>query len=270
MAIRFFIAIYFFPTLLFGQGTAEFKSDRLEIYLEKYLETNGANNEAAVDFLSVLDKLEVKRGIQKNDIEFLRFVFNKLHKKFLKHYNDYVPFSELFYSGTYNCLTATTLYALVLDHFGYNYKVVETNYHIFLLVKTSDRDILLETTDPQSGFVDRETMIEEKIKQYRENKIEETSSNKTYYHFQFDLYNQVDLNELIGLLYYNQSVAAFNRNRMDEAVNALDKAASYYKSQRIEEFSRVILLTLIQSNLESSTKQLYVDKVKSLRRHNIL
>ena len=262
------IVFYFLPILVFGQNY-ETGPDRFKTYLQKYLETHSGVTTSSENLISFVEKLDEKRTL-KSDAEFLRLIFTKVHSKFLKHYSDYVPFDELLTSGEYNCLTGTTLYALVLDHFTFDYKVIETNYHIFLLVNTKQGRVLIEATDPQSGFVDDEKIIEERINQYRQNKFVEASSNKSYYHFTFDLYNEVDLNELTGLLYYNLAVSAFNQHQIEQSISLLEMATSYYSSERIEEFSRVILLTLVHSNLESTTKQTYVNKVKSIGRTTIL
>lgn len=270
MWVRALLILIFFPLFLFGQESINANSGRFKIYLEKYLETHAGEKTTASNFISFIDKLGDKKAGASDDVQFLKLVFYKVHKRFLKSYSDYAPFGELFTSGNYNCLTATALYTLVLDHFDYDYKVVETNYHVFILVNSENGHVLLETTDPQYGFVESENQIAEKIKQYRTNTIQETSSKRTYYHFQFDLYNEVDLNELTGLLYYNLAVDAFNKNQIDQSVSLLDRAIVHYKSERIEEFSRVILLMLIHSNLENVTKQAYVNKLQLLRKQIIL
>ncbi len=267
MRVWTIIVFYFLPIVVWGQHY-ETSPDRFKIYLQKYLETNSELTASSENLISFVGKLNEKRTL-KSDSEFLRLIFTKIHSKFLKQYHDYVPFDELLTSGKYNCLTGTTLYALVLDHFEFDYKVIETNYHIFLLVNTRQGRVLLEATDSQSGFVNNEKMIEGRISQYRQNKLVEASSNKSYYHFKFDLYNEVDLNELTGLLYYNLAVSAFNRHQIDQSISLLDLAATYYSSERIEEFSRVILLTLVHSNLENAAKQTYLNKVKSIGRSAI-
>ena len=266
MWVRALLVLFFFPPFLLAQESTNAKCSRFNIYLEQYLETGPYKSAIANDFTSFVEKLGDRRGGSGNDVEFLRLVFYKVHKKFLKSYTDYAPFGELFTSGDYNCLTAAALYTLVLDHFNYDYEVVETNYHVFILVNGEKGRVLLETTDPQYGFVESENLIEEKIKQYRTNTIQETSSQRTYHHFQFDLYNEVDLNELTGLLYYNLAVDAFNKNKIEQSVSLLDRAIVHYKSERIEEFSRVILLMLTHSDLENVTKEAYVNKLQLLRK----
>ena len=82
-----------------------------------------------------------------SDARQLHTLFRRMHKVFLKNYKAYSDFDELFTSGKYDCLTATALFSNVLDNFQYAYEIIETNYHIFLMVKTSKGEIMIETTD---------------------------------------------------------------------------------------------------------------------------
>jgi hypothetical protein len=124
--------------------------------------------------------------------------------------------------------------------------------------------VLFEATDPQYGFVRGKKMVDQRINEYKKNQSLIGSTAAAAYNFDFDLFNEVDLNELTGLLYYNQSIDAFNKHQIDQSVNLLDKVSLFYKSERIKEFSQLILLALLQSNLENSTKQDYINKVRSL------
>jgi hypothetical protein len=256
------IALYFLPIFLFGQQQ-DIGSSRFDVYLDQYLETSSSQNLSKEELNTFMDKLKSKKDSKKSESDFLELVFSKVHSKFLKQYQDYSTFGELLEKGRYNCLTGTALYALVLDYIDFRYKVIETNYHIFLLVESSE-PALFEATDPQYGFVCGRKMIDQRINEYKKNQPLVERTEKSSYNFDFDLFNEVDLNELTGLLYYNRSIDAFNKQQIDQSVNLLDKASSFYKSERIKEFSQLILLTLLQSNLESPTKQDYVNKVKSL------
>lgn len=270
MRVWGFTVFIFLPTLVFSQLATQPNADRLTSYLQKYLQTNSTANVSGTEFISFVEQIKSKRNTKKSDADFLKLLFTKIHSKFLKNYSEYKPFDELLTRGDYNCLTGTALYALTLDYFGYEYKVIETNYHIFILAKTSAGNVLLEATDPQYGFVDNEKLVGEKITEYRQNKVAEVSGNKTYYHFSFELYNEVDLDELRGLLYYNRAVSAFNEKNIDLSIELLREATTYYQSERIAEFSNVILQMLTNSKLETATRQAYLNKVKLLGKPAIL
>jgi hypothetical protein len=153
----------------------------------------------------------------------------------------------------------------LLDHFRIDYQVIETNYHIFLLAKTSKGDVLFEATDPINGFISSAPEILHRIEQYRKNEIQPRVSSKIYYRYQFNLYNAVDLDELLGLTYYNLSIEAYNRQQYSLSISHLDRAAKLYHSSRIDELSRVILLTLAAKDLTQSEKENFVRKIQTLR-----
>ncbi|NJM25665.1 MAG: hypothetical protein HC859_09415, partial [Bacteroidia bacterium] len=100
----------------------------------------------------------------KTESRFLRYLFYKVHRTFLKQYRLSEPFNGLFNSGSYNCVSGTALYAFFLDQLGYAVRICETRYHIFLLTYLSDStSVLFEATDPLDGFVENQALIEQRI-----------------------------------------------------------------------------------------------------------
>lgn len=263
MRVWVVIALYFLPVLVWGQES-EVHHGKLEEYLYKYLATDNQANVSIRQFEKYLDRLETRKLSVNNDIEFLHHLFLKTHNKFLREYRDYVPFGNLMVKGQYNCLTGTALYALLLDHFKYDYKVIETNYHIFLIVNLNGTQVLLESTDPADGFITDEKVVKEKLSIYKEIRPHIASKHKSYFQFSFELFNTVGLDQLTGLLYYNLAVNAFNQKKLAESIQFLDKAMTCYKSPRTEEFSKIILTALMESNLKSSIKESYARKINSL------
>lgn len=262
MRIWGIIALYFLPTLLLGQQQ-ETSSSRFDLYLNQYLGTCSSENLSKEELLAFMDKLQSRKDSRKNDTDFLSQIFSKVHSKFLKQYEDYSSFGDLLKNGKYDCLTGTALYALILDYFDFKYKIIETNYHIFLLVESTE-PVLFEATDPEYGFVRGKKLIDERLDKYKKNQNSAEGATTASYNFSFDLFNEVGLNELTGLLFYNLSIDAYNNHQLEQSVDLLDKASVFYKSERIKEFSQVILLTLLHSNLENSAKQNYVNRMKSL------
>lgn len=238
---------------------------RMDQYMNLYLSTDKSKTPSTENLKTFVKKLESKKHSFQKENDFLQYIFNQTHRKFLKNYKQYCTFTELVDDGTYNCLTATALYALLLDHFNIDYKIVETNYHIFLLAKTDQGTILLETTDPLKGFVSNADQIEKRISTYRENELMQTDNNKVSYAYQFNLFKVVNLDQLVGLMFYNLAIDAYNHQEIQDAITFLDLAILRYQSPRIDEFSTIILLTLQESKLEASVKKSYVQKVKAIQ-----
>lgn len=240
----------------------------IEYYLNAYKETDG-NTSTILPILGFVEKLKQKEESFERTNDFLAYLFDKTHQRFLRYYREEASFGQLLTDRTYNCLTATALYALLLDHFDLDYKVIETNYHIFLVTQTSQGVVLFETTDPANGFVSDPKEIEKRIAQYRENRIQMDVSKATYYRFKADMYNEVNLDQMLGLLYYNLSIQAYNNQKLPLAIKYLGHAAKSYHSDRIEEFSKILLLSVIESNYEARVKARYLQNIQSFRKNQL-
>ncbi len=260
-------AILIFPLLVYSKspGAPTGTTDKLAYYLNIYIQADGSTSSTA-EVTTFIDKLAVKRSQANNDHDFLAYMFDKTHRRFLRSYSDYVSFGQTLTKGRYNCLTGTALYALLLDRFNFEHEIIETNYHIFLLVTTDKGKVLLEATDPENGFVDDQKKIEERINQYRQNRISSGDNSKKYYQYDTELYRTVNLDEMLGLIHYNLSVVAYNKHDLVKAITHLGKAMELYHSPRIEEFSRIIMLTVKESKLDAAVRQKCLDGIQALTR----
>lgn len=237
--------------------------------VDQYLRDLGDVDGSAIqtqEFSKFIGRLDQK-GEAKNSVKFCRTLFFKTRQQFLRDYTQYASFGETLSKGKYNCLTGTALYALVLEHFNFEYTIIETNYHIFLLAATDEGQVLFEATDPLHGFVTNREEIEKRIDQYKQNIIQPTAGGKKkYYEYNVSLYQQVSLHQMSGLLHYNLSIEAYNQQNFQEAINHLDKALALYSSPRITEFSAILLLTVLESKLDESVKENYLKRIQTIRK----
>jgi hypothetical protein len=253
-----------------ADGTLSAPTTSLDYYLNLFSSADGESGIADKAFRDFVQRLESKRSSLRDDQAFVHHIFQKTHQKFLKNFSQYATFRELFNEGNYNCLTGTAIYALMLDHFQIEYSIVETNYHIFLLVETEKGKVLLEATDPVKGFVNDPKEIEKKIQDYKRNDIRETAIDKKYYRYTFELYSEVKLEQLLGLLHYNIAISKYNDQEFQSAIAHLEQALELYDSPRIEEFSRIITLTVVESPLSTSMKEFYIKKLQSIRKRHVM
>ena len=129
LAKRFFwLVMVVFPVLGWSQP-----ADRFQVLLQSAPSEQPILATAKMN--QFMAALEIKRGKLKSDETFLRYAFRESHKTFFHSYKAYSQFPEIFDSGNYDCLSATSFFSVVLDAFGFEYKIIETNYHIFLVVK---------------------------------------------------------------------------------------------------------------------------------------
>jgi hypothetical protein len=196
-----------------------------------------------------------KKLLAKSDIKFLKAMVKESNKKFLKSYHSYSYFNELFESGRYDCLTGTSFFSVLLSELGFNYKIIETNYHIFLVIETNQGRVLLETTDRLFGFKTNQQEIENCLNQYRENLLASSSNKFHYYQYRADLFREVTTKQLSGLLYFNQAVIAYNNHDWVTCVDRLEKAKSVYNNPRVEELTEILASSIATSELNEKVKQ---------------
>ncbi|MEQ9424349.1 MAG: hypothetical protein RJQ09_08040 [Cyclobacteriaceae bacterium] len=175
-----------------------------------------------------LKSLEKKRD-RTDDRYFLRHLFYKVHKKFLKHYRQYASVNETFKNGAYDCVSGSVLYAYALEYFGFEYYANESAFHVNLHVKLNDGDVVFEATNPLSGFL---TSSKEILNLEQQINLENESQG-------FDN-RQIGFNELIGLQHLNLSIHLFNTGRYIEAAKAIGIAYHYYPSDRIRDMAMLI------------------------------
>src|SRR5688572_21667209 len=113
--MKWVVTIFFLPILASAQVSQTVSKPNYLQQTAAFLATDGSIACTAV-FENHLNEVFEKRSSFKNDQAFLQFVFNKTHRKFLKNFEAYSTFGELLKDGSYNCLTATALYALILEH----------------------------------------------------------------------------------------------------------------------------------------------------------
>jgi hypothetical protein len=225
--------------------------------LPALLTTQASKDPAAIEarlnrFIADLRKKQPNRSEQ----EFLQLIFNEGHRKFFKAYKPYTQFPEMFEKGQYDCLSAISLLAIILDEFGYKFHLIETNYHIFISVQIRAGTVLLESTDRINGFVTKPEEIEKRVSSYKKNQLQVSNSSNPHYQFDLNLYQIIQPNQLAGLLLFNQAVVAFNNQHYETSALRLKDAVKIYESARTTEFA-LILITAISTNesLSDETKK---------------
>jgi hypothetical protein len=199
----------------------------------------------------------------KNDVAFLHKIFQKTQHRFLKSYTPYESFDRLFTTGKYDCLTATALYSILLQEFHFEFSVIETNYHIFIIAHTGSGDVLLETTDRYHGFVKDKKEIEQRVGTYKQNLIASKNPDVRYYDYSFQLYKVVNPIQLAGLLHFNQAVNAFNAKQWEVCADQLELSEKKYNSPRVKELAVLLVQTVLQSSTDEELKQSVLQRFKA-------
>jgi len=202
-------------------------NQQLKHYIKQLL-PNKTTHTSTIDDINreintYVSTLVQKRKRYTNDRRFLKFLFFNVHKKFLKHYQMHRDFADIFgKQKAYNCVSASTLYALILQQLHFKYTIHETPFHVYLVVHTPKYpQILFDPTDPHQGFLYNAYAIRKRVRHHSE-----TDGEK--------LNLRISLQQLIGLQYYNQGVFKFNHQKFDQALVKLARAQDLYPSERVK------------------------------------
>lgn len=260
---RTFLLILFAVGMKWCYASNEIPRERA--LLEPYLATADYAEVDLTRWENFLNRLSSKREQFKDDRQFLEFVFYRTHQLFLKRYSETGSFADVFARGTYNCLSGTILYSTILNRFDILHDVIETNYHIFIIAHTSKGDVLLEATNGMNGFIHEKENIDAHIARYQNDTPDNSSRIESYYDFSFSTYNTVTEEELIGLLYFNYAIEAYNKKDLQRAALQLEKATGYYTSARIEEFASVMLTALGTISIKEEEKVNLTNRLQKIR-----
>ncbi len=187
---------------------------------------------------------------QFSETKTLKRLFHKAHRKILKNYLAYSTVEDVFNNGNYDCLSGTYFFSLALDELKIKYRVIETNYHIFIVAQSDRGEVLLESTDRFGGFVRTQKIIHKKLSSYRER----NSGSPQLYLTGISLFHELLPNQLPGLLYFNKAVDAFHKNDLTACCLYLESAWKIYDNQRIEEFTPILVRSILHSNLDEKQK----------------
>ncbi len=272
----FFIYVILFLSLEEVKAQKEIKMDNFIIYnnaSERSLLTAGKEpkdwlklglvsevNESKGDQYLILTEnyitgLHYEISQNKRPEKRLKELFKKIHDIFLKQYSDKASLTDLFESGTYQCVGASILYAYILEHYQIPYQIKETPTHVYVVAYPDTYNILLETTNPQFGYYapdDKfkqtfiQTLIKEKIvldDYVKKNGVDKVF-NENYY-----AKTSITLKEAIGLLYYNRALKNNDLEKYDLAYSDISKADILYSVKK-NDYLRSIMLDQIMNNFK--------------------
>lgn len=223
------------------------------------------------DLAGYLAKLEITRKRKKTDLDFLRSVFFKTHRKYLRHYDASAIFKETMTTGTYGCLTGTALYSIILSHFGYENEIIELASHVYLKVRLNDRVILIESTLPGTGFLESVSAIAKATEQYQNNSRKLNSIdaiagiNEGNEKGAFE--RSISLKQLSGLQYYNMAIYNIKEESLERAFANAMESIDLYPSKRTEQLMEIVINKILQSknltkDLKSGILNTYVTQIR--------
>ncbi|WP_143094863.1 hypothetical protein [Bizionia echini] len=268
---RFFKTLFFITftslTATFSQSfNSSFEEEIFKSYKRDSINYNFFKSMFAIDSLAnnnlvlkyqdrintLLKTFPEKENKEKKEQKRIKFIYDEIHSAFFNKYKLDSYFNDLFEDGTYNCVTASALYAYAFDELQIPYHIKETPTHVFIIAYPETYKIYLETTVPgEYGFiVPKESEIIKVIDELISYKLitKEEVLKKGYMKFYEDLYyghEFVNKNALVGMQYYNRGLSYLDIEDYDKAINNLRKSKIFFSSPLIKPIIKTIMFDKI-------------------------
>lgn len=213
--------------------------------LHKLIQSEINNITTSLEQLNIHNKKPKKK---------VKAIFNYIHSNYLKIYEETAIFNDIFKHGAYNCVSASALYSIIFEVFDIPFQIKETPTHIYLVAYPTSFNILVESTNPNTGYyAPDERKKREFINELIQTKYLESSYvNKVGIDFAFNEFffdkENIPLKKLAAIQYYNQFSLHFNSESYSKALNAIIKASILNPCDLYEYYEKITLGTLLDKS----------------------
>ena len=203
--------------------------------------------------------LEHKDIVNKTSKQKAKLLFKEVHNYFFRKYEENVFFSKIFKDGTYNCVSASMLYAIILTKYDIPFEIKETPTHIYLVAFPGSDNILFETTSPRGFYLPDEKFKREyvaglvNLKFTTQEYVNQVGQAKAFNEFYYSK-ESINLAQLAGIQYYNQSITFHQSENTDDAIRSIVKTTLLYPSAK-NTFYKISLLGSHLNNSEMDNEQ---------------
>jgi len=207
---------------------------------------------ARSNFNKIFVELDNQKIQDKSIDRKIKIAYTVVHKLYLKKYDENVFFPQIFKEGTYNCVTASLLYALVFDHLKIPYKVMSSKNHIYLIANPGNKSVVIETTNPSfEKAIFNGNFKQQYVENLKSSKLisEEDLKNKSVeeiFSTKFNELNESNAFNLPGFQYYNMAFLLVQNNNIDKAYNLLQKSYYFFPNQQV----KVLFITSLAYKLD--------------------
>lgn len=215
----------------------------------------GASKERTLAVKADLDAFvqEIKSSnlMRASEVKLMKELHRKIHDRFLDHYKLVSPFNEIFETGQYNCVSATALFALVLEELNIPYNIQELPNHVYIMAYPETKAISVEMTALRDAYyLPARKDVSRAVRILLE--LELTTMDEINQQGELHVYNRVyntnsvvDLKQLAGIQYFNEAITAANKNDFKAGFDAISKAELFYNVEKTRLFKTELLYTLL-------------------------
>ena len=212
-----------------------------EDYLKLFLATSPQNDSNALKYIqleltTLFEQLEKKKFGRKSTAKTKTTLEEELNASFLKKYDAFASFEQLFKTGTYNDVTRTALSILVFEHFKLPSFIQHDRHHIYpVFIKDGTKKAVFETSSKgekeQAQFESDYWELLKNLKIISEEEARQKEENLFAKHY-MPTKNRINPNQLAGNLYYFEALNYYEKKDYIATLNRLQKAQLLYPLPR--------------------------------------
>jgi hypothetical protein len=171
--------------------------------------------------------------------------YKEVHSRFLDKYELESSFREIFDQQTYNCVTATGLFAYIFENLQIPFEIQEYPLHVNMVAYPRAERILVETTDPQGGFVNytpkqRKAYAEQMRAQKLISEAEFLEGPEAVFEKHFLDSKPINYMQLAGIQYGNTAIYYAEKDEFEKALMLMAK--SYHLHQGTFSLNNLLLI----------------------------
>jgi len=224
------------------------------------------------EIIALVNSLRIEGVEKKKPAKKIKQIYDFIHLAILRKYELETRFYEVFSTGTYNCVTATALYALIFDALKIPYEIKEKPTHVYLLAYPNVENIIVETTTPLFGYLTFDATYKQNfintlksVKLIGQAELGQKSTDELFNQYYFRD-QKIDLLELVGIHYMND--ALFRNGHGDQlgSYRQIEKGYLFYRSSRSEFLLMNFGLQVVEKEkLSPKEKSILVAKLSRYR-----
>lgn len=208
--------------------------------IEAALIVSGVTDEAGLAagrnwLLDLVTEMEQKNVVVRLEPETTaERIFMYLHTTWLKTYRlEATTLIDIQQKREFNCVSATVLYNLICEEVGLETRGFETPTHVYTIFSNFNKSVMVEnTTSMGFNIIKNLHNYSRYLAQYYPQKIIYQIGLDRLYAYENSRGREINNQELIGLICYNQAIFAARENRFTEAYDFVLLAQQFNADSR--------------------------------------
>jgi hypothetical protein len=164
-------------------------------------------------------------------------VFAYLHGTWLKQYEkETISLMDIVHKKVFNCVTATILYNMICEDFGWRTEAFETPTHVYTIFTNFTNPVMVENTLPMGFDIIKNLRVYSNYlaQYYPQNEVLEIGLDRIYL-YENSRGREINNTELLGLLVYNRAFFAEKNSEYDQAYQLVRLAQKFNPDSRSNE-----------------------------------